>query len=280
MRSIRRVVRRPSRRRSLSAATTAAIVGLSMLGVAVGWSPGAAGTTTTELRPDLAMMRPTDFTIDWNTLPGHRLLRYSAIIVNIGAGPFEITGERPDTGSSMSVSQTIYKNDGTTTTVSLPNATMFYAGDGHNHWHLGSLETGTLTRLDNGSQVGTLAKHGFCFFDNVAHALSLSGAPQNAYYTETNTSAPGTNSDACDLYGPNDLLVMAGLSVGWGDDYRYTTNYQWIDVTNLQNGHYRLTDGVNTGLGLVESNTANDSTYADISLRHNSVGLLDYGPAY
>jgi hypothetical protein len=55
------------------------------------------------------MARLRDLSIDTTTLPGHRLLRFITIIVNIGAGPFETIGSRPDAGTSqMSVAQRIY----------------------------------------------------------------------------------------------------------------------------------------------------------------------------
>jgi hypothetical protein len=243
-----------------------------------GWAPAAGAASN--LLPDLAMARPTNFTIDTSTISGHRLLRYSALIVNIGSGRFEIEGQRSSTTASMSVSQRIYNDAGGSSTISLPNATMFYAGDGHNHWHLANLESGTLTRLDNGSQVGSLAKHGFCFYDNVAHETSLPGAPQSPVYTD-NGGSPGTAGDACDPNDPSALSVVAGLSVGWGDLYPYYIAFQYIDITNLQNGHYRLTDGVRaTALGIEESSSSNDSTFADLDIKQHSVRLLAYGPAY
>ena len=67
---------------------------------------------------------------------------------------------------------------------------MYFAGDGHNHWHVRDLETEKLIRLDNGAKVGTSAKHGFCFFDNVRYRLTLAGAPQSARYTGCGTSTP------------------------------------------------------------------------------------------
>jgi len=214
------------------------------------------------------MAPPTNLTLDESTVPGHTLLRYSALIANIGAGPFEIDGERPNTTSSMSVHQRIYTDTGGSSLVYLPNATMFFAGDGHNHWHLGDLELGTLTRLDNGSQVGSLAKHGFCFSDNVMYDSSLPGAPNSAHYSK------GSSPPACAPKNQAALSVVEGLSVGWGDLYSNSTAFQYIDVTGLKNGHYRLTDTVNAAqLGLIESNGTNDSRYVDINLKTKSVSV-------
>jgi hypothetical protein len=59
---------------------------------------------------------------------------------------------------------------------------MQYAGDGHDHWHSLDMEGGTLARLDRGGTVSALAKHGFCFVDNVRFRLTLPGAPAAARY--------------------------------------------------------------------------------------------------
>ena len=77
----------------------------------------------------------------------------------------------------MTISQRIYSDTGGFRDVAVP-ATAFFSGDGHSHWHVRDLENGTLKRVDNGNQVGALAKHGFCFFDTSDYRLSLPGAPQ------------------------------------------------------------------------------------------------------
>ena len=94
--------------------------------------------------------------------PGHRLLRYTAVMVNIGAGRLEVRGSRPDTFSQMTVKQRIY-NTGGGHTDRVTSIAMQYAGDGHEHWHSLDMEGGTLAHLDSGGTVSALAKHGFCF---------------------------------------------------------------------------------------------------------------------
>ena len=69
------------------------LVGLAVAtGLALG-RPPAAGAATDRL-PDLGMARLRDLSIDTTTRPGRRLLRFTTIIVNIGAGPFETIGRR------------------------------------------------------------------------------------------------------------------------------------------------------------------------------------------
>jgi hypothetical protein len=210
------------------------------------------------------MAHPSDLKVEKSG--GRKLLRYTAIVVNVGIGPFEVHGVRPDTSSPMTVIQRIYDDSVTGyRDVSVPGAEMFYSGDGHNHRHVRDLETGELFRLDNGSKVGALAKHGFCFYDNYKYNLSLSGAPLSPVYT----SCGGVNS----------LHIVPGLSVGWGDSYPWNVAYQYIDITGLSNGRYRLHISASTALGFQESDYSNNVSWVDITLRANSAKIISKGPA-
>jgi hypothetical protein len=242
------------------------MLALMMLVVAFSGAVPAAGAQA--VLPDMGMMKLSTITIDTSTLPGHKLLRYTATMVNIGQGALEVRGSRPDTSHSMSVVQRIYNDDGTFADVSKPIA-MQYAGDGHNHWHSMDMEGGALVRLDNGKRVGALAKHGFCFFDNVAFRLTLPNAPQTPQYT-------GSNS--CAMRTPGALNVTMGLSIGWGDMYSSQTNFQWIDITGLPNGRYRLTATADPKHLVSEASYTNNSASARIRINGTSVTVLSYGP--
>jgi len=54
-------------------------------------------TTPTMLLPDLTMLPPTDFKIEY-TADGRKLLRFSTVAVNIGPGPFQVVGSDPIDG--------------------------------------------------------------------------------------------------------------------------------------------------------------------------------------
>jgi hypothetical protein len=229
-------------------------------------APGPAAAATS-VPPDLGMAKLSAISIDTTTRPGRRLLRYTAVIVDVGAGPLELIGSRPDTSTAtMSVVQRIFDTAGGHADRPV-NTTMFYSGDGHNHWHTRDIEAGTLARLDNGRKVGTLAKHGFCFFDNVRYRLSLPGAPQTAHY----------GNGGCDPGQPSALTADMGLSIGWGDSYPATTNLQWIDTTGLRNGKYLLTATANPGDVVSETSYANNSAWAKIRINGNAVTVLQYG---
>lgn len=197
---------------------------------------------------------------------GQRQLRFDTVIVNVGAGKFEARGSRSTTSVPLRVKQWIYDDAGGHRVVDpvAPDgstAQMYFAGDGHNHWHLLDLESYELIRLDNGNNVGTGAKEGFCFFDNV-----LYGSTQARFYKSC-----GQNPDA--------LQVKMGLSRGWGDLYGAGTVGQYIDITNLTSGRYELRATADEPNWFLESDDSNNFTWVEIQISGNSMSVIAYGPA-
>jgi hypothetical protein len=250
--------------RSVGGRSRRAVVGLVIgLTLLVAMAPaGAPALAATLATPHLRNAKLADIRLDTST--GRRLLRYTTKIINVGAGAFELEGTRSSTTSPWTVQQRLYNSDGTVNSTVTTNVNLFYAGDGHNHWHVQDLEFGDLTRLDNGVKVGTSAKRGFCFYDNVRYNSS---APP--FYTSS------TNS--CALNNPDALSVMMGLSVGWGDIYVWSLPYQYVDITGLSPGRYRLTERVNPNLGL-SADLSNNETWVDLRLTGGSVRVDAYGP--
>ena len=218
-----------------------------------------AGAATDRL-PDLAMARLTQIQIQ-NT-NGHRLLRFTTTIVNVGAGKFELRGSRPNRGiPTMRVTQRIFDSAGDFRNRPT-TAQMYFAGDGHNHWHTKNLARYTLTPLNNnGVRVRRGAKQGFCFRDN--HRF---GSTQAAYYTSC-----GHDSRA--------LKQRMGISRGWGDTYWWKTAGQYINVTGLPKGRYRLRVTADAANWFAETKNNNNSTWADIRIRGANVSVIKYGPA-
>jgi Lysyl oxidase len=247
--------------RSLSVSSLSLL--LLTFSLALSATPAAAAT---DRLPDLKISYPRAFMVDTATLSGHRLLRFTTIVNNAGVGPFEVRGSRPDTSAStMSVSQVIYDDAGGSRTVPTSAVMIYDTGDGHSHWHLKALASYQL-KNSAGTQVATSPKIGFCFFDGVAWQLTLPGAPQSAVYPR---SGCGTTSS---------LSVRTGLSVGWGDKYPYNVANQWIDVTNLADGDYRVVVKADPRNFFLESADGNNSNYAVVRLAGTSVSMLSHGP--
>jgi Lysyl oxidase len=214
-----------------------------------------------ERLPDLGMARVADIRIDKGP-SGQRLLRFTTTIVNVGAGPFELRATRPDsTSSAWSTTQRIYGDQGMTD-VSVP-IQYVYGGDGHNHWHMRDLVAGVLDRTDNGSRVGTSAKRGFCFWD-----VSV--------YRNAGPAAYG--GGGCG--GQSATSIVMGLSVGWGDVYSSTLPDQYIDITGLVPGRYRLTVTADNGGLFIESDETNNATWVELQIKgQGQPKIVQWGPA-
>jgi len=226
--------------------------------------------------PDLRMAQIPDVAI--NSTGSQLQLRFSATIVNVGAGPMELSASRSDAASSFGVSQRVYDTGGDSVLLPVSGATLAWGGDGHSHWHVRDLENYELDRLDNGSKVGTGEKSGFCFFDTTQFRLTLPGAPSAQVY------APGT---VCGQNNQAATSLKMGISVGWGDRYGASLPDQYIDVTALNSGNYRLVATADAGNLFTESDETNNTTWVDLklTLNHkgkgnggNRVSVIGYGP--
>jgi hypothetical protein len=195
--------------------------------------------------PDLRMAQPREFRID--TSNNQRRLRFTTIIVNDGEGRFEARGSRATTaGQTMSVTQRVYRSDGSAWDRAT-SAIMKYSGaDGHNHWHVQRLEVYELKGIST-THARTSPKVDFCFYDNY---VLRSGVPQR--YTHCGTR--------------DSLAVRMGLSVGWGDTYSYALANQWVDISNLPNGRYRLTLVADAPNFFLEQNETNNTAWVELEL--------------
>jgi lysyl oxidase len=230
------------------------------------WQVSTGGSTGTDRLPDLGMARVSTFTIDTRTMPGHTLLRFQGVIANVGVGPFEVYGSRPSTSEpEMSVQQHIYQSTGGYRSIPT-NAVMFYAGDGHNHWHVKNLEGAELTDVSGKHAGGLYAKTGFCFSDNAIYNSAVPGTPPVAVYS------------GCANGQPDALQCTPGLSVGWGDWYVASIAFQWIDITGLPFGTYRFWAYADPNGFFVESNKNNNFTWTDIKYSNRGVKATAYGP--
>ena len=70
-----------------------------------------------------------------------------------------------------------------------------------------------------------------------------------------------------------------GLSRGWGDRYGYRLPDQYIDVTGLTSGRYRLWATADADNWFRESDDSNNFTWVDIQLESSSVSVKKQGPS-
>ena len=245
----------PFRNSVLALAAAAAVVALL-----VAYAPPA--NAATDSLPDLGMAHLEGLQVQ--KTGGRKLLRFDSIVVNVGAGKFEAHGQRAAGASTMTTTQRVYDDAGGHRDVPT-DAIMYFGGDGHNHWHVRDFEDYKLVRLDNGKLVGTGAKHGFCFYDNHNYG---SGNP--AHYTWSSGACGG---------GTSATRTIMGLSPGWGDIYSRDLPDQYIDITGLTSGKYRLRAKADPDNWFLESNNRNNFSWIDIRIRASKVRIVAYGPS-
>lgn len=223
------------------------LVLIAAIGVLIGVVPATPVRAADDKLPDLRAARTTTFRIR-TTADGKRLLRFTSQMVNYGTGPMELRSSRPTTMSPWVVKQRIYDTDGGHRDV-MSDATLAYAGDGHDHWHVRRVMSYHLW----GSE-GTYrdVKIGFCYFDTTPRDLAMPGSPNSKVYLE---STCGTRRS---------LTSKTGLSVGWGDTYPWNFAYQWIDISGLPGGTYTLRTVVDLYDSFLETNEANNCTWTKV----------------
>lgn len=200
-----------------------------------------------DLLPDLRVAPITDLRIQ--NANGRRYLQFTSLMANLGKGAFEVRGQRPNTASPFTVDQLIFDDAGGSRRVPT-DASMQYAGDGHDHWHVRRMMSYHLW-----SNRGTErdSKIGFCFFDTTPRSLSLPGAPRSSYYRESWCGSRTATQ------------TRTGISIGWGDKYPWNFARQWIDITGLPGGTYTLRNVVDLYGSFDEVSEANNCTWARIS---------------
>ncbi|HEY7599911.1 MAG TPA: lysyl oxidase family protein, partial [Candidatus Limnocylindrales bacterium] len=95
-----------------------------------------------------------------------------------------------------------------------------------------------------------IRKIGFCLVDLVRQVPAPANAAPRRY-------------TACG-HSRNDKAIDVGISVGWADDYQPLIANQWIDVTGLRKGLFRLCAKVNPLGEWLESNMDNNYFWYDI----------------
>jgi hypothetical protein len=209
-----------------------------------------------DLLPDLRMARL--YGMDLQTTPGGRTrLRFGTIGWNVGDGPIEARGRRNAAGDLvMRVTQRIYNSAGGHRD-RLTAAVMIYdTGDHHDHWHIRQFTAVQMHRRGRprGNVYG-LRKIGYCLLD----ARRMVSPPPNS------PAQPAYLSGACGSRAST--RVRTGLSVGYGDDYPPHYAHQWMDITGIAPGIYRICTTIDPLDEFVEKNERNNQRWTDVRIR-------------
>jgi hypothetical protein len=215
----------------------------------------AGGEVAAPLLPNLAMAPIRDVRV--TEREGRDQLRFSATVANLGEGPFELRSVRPARRGPWTVQQRITDPEGGATY--LPTAArLVFARDGHGHWHVRDLAYYEIRRRGDGALLRRNHKQGFCFYDTDRVAGRAHPGPRSPRYREASCG------------GPRSRGLTTGISAGWGDRYSWRLTDQFIDVTGLPAGVYRVSAVADHPGLFAERDESDNGTWIDVRLTHRA----------
>lgn len=206
-----------------------------------------------DLLPDVRVAKLYGFTFE-SRPAGRTWLRFGTIGWNVGDGPLEARGTRIDADDMvMRVKQRIFNSQGGFRDRLVQGVMIYETGDHHDHWHMRQFMVVNLYRRGSeGGDVYGMRKLGYCLLDAERMADPPPGSPDVRGYP--NGSCGNSTSTS----------VRTGLSIGYGDDYPQDYAHQWMDVTDLPPGTYRICTTVDPHNDFVEKNEANNQRWTDV----------------
>jgi hypothetical protein len=208
--------------------------------------------------PDLRTLPPKDLKIAY--VNGTKVLRFSNTVWNAGPGPFE-TRPRMTKDGTLEADQWLY--DGSGNHAGTVEIGTYEFHDAHGHWHLTPAFAKYELLDDEGKVKKTGQKTTWCIIDGLQVDATVPHATSTKKYTDC-----GQNS----VTGP----ATQGLSVSWGDVYKYTLPDQWVEVQGLPDGYYILRSTANPAdrSGTIqETDLNNNSNQVRLRIRKNKVSL-------
>lgn len=186
---------------------------------------------------------PESWYLDTDTTPTRTLLRFSSAAVNVGDGPLDIVaGQRR--GDGLETFQRIWT--GSFRYHDEPAGTFVFHRD-HDHIHLDAFERYRLLDGD-GRVVASSEKVSFCLVDS--WRVGSDNGP-NLFGVWTDEEC-GTAQQA--------------INVGWADYYGAELADQWIDVTGVIPGRYRVEITVDPDDVIVELDESNNVATFDVEI--------------
>jgi len=200
--------------------------------------------------PDLVMAPPSHLRVARSPSRKRVLLRMENRIVNVGAGPAELFGERVSR-SEMRARQVVSDAAGRRYRI-VTGAELYFKSvptRGGSYWKFQNAARFELWAIDRSGRRTTLVrtgpKHDYCLRD----LDRVRGGPtvrRTRFFGACNQRA-GTRQ------------ITLGTSVGWADVYPSTYPDNWIDVTGLS-GCFAVLHRADPGHGIFESNEGNNTS--------------------
>jgi hypothetical protein len=268
--------------------------GVALL-VAALFGPLRAHASGSQLLPDIVAEPPADAELATERFDGgpeRLVIKFNGYLHNVGSGALDMEGNREAPHLSSQGKQELEKWQGKhgelppklkeelasppmhlsqnifTTAVNeekeierehikepREHAEMVYSdADGHNHWHLQHMASYSLWNEARSEKVAPSQKVGFCLEDS-EHTSGF--GPSEPIYTDA------VRGGFCEQFKPEATHLREGISRGWRDYYEKTLAFQWVDVSEVQPGHYWLREDVDPEGVVKEEGPAKVPSYSN-----------------
>ena len=203
---------------------------------------------------------------DYPSLEGKKLLKFGVVTMNTGAGPSEIIADRSGaTAADWTAYQTFYDAQGKLLgSVLDPHVQYYFAGDGHNHWHVRDFDDYSLLSAD-GTVVARAEKHGYCMQDNNGPTRTGPGVPTAARVHRCHVvwrrATERTHHRARSQPGLGGRLLHVPAGPG-------------IDISGLPNGRYTVQVHADAAGAVTESNDNNNTARVKVDIAGDTVTVV------
>ncbi|HVL90245.1 MAG TPA: hypothetical protein VM841_08435, partial [Actinomycetota bacterium] len=199
--------------------------------------------------------------------PAQRCLRYSFGLANAGEGNFDVRYTNDRSGNTTAMTQCVQQADGSSPRARPAGTGAFHQTHGHFHysnvifhdvWRITDPSIWAREAIGAGKKIGySPADQGIAdWFDFTQMAPGTSGSAGNC--------APGTNS-------------RLGMSVGWGDAYRYQRPGNFVEFGNAGDGLYVVRTIADPENVVEESDESDNTAYALIRIVGTEINVLETG---
>ncbi len=182
-------------------------------------------------------------------------LRFAGFVTNLGDGPLDLRGNPQLADDADLTSHDVWQRaltiDGDWVNLTKPPID-FEVDDGHDHFHLMGIVEYSLWDTSGTVEISSGAKVGFCLID-VEDVPDLHPNPGPQRYEQFDP-----DNYYCQSGRPRAKILHMGVSEGWQDIYSFSETFQWIDVSDVQPGYYRIGQRADPDNVIVESDETNN----------------------
>ena len=183
-------------------------------------------------------------------------LRFAGFVTNLGSGPLDLKGNPQLADDADPTSHDVWQRalavDGNWVNLGNRPPIKFERADAHNHFHVFGIVEYSLWDASGTVEIRPGAKIGFCLIDVVKRSeLHPNPGPQR--YKEHNPDIR-----FCKQGRPGAKNLRMGISEGWQDIYAFSMPLQWIDVSDVRPGYYRVGQRADPDNFIVESDETNN----------------------